>query len=87
MGHIKDWKEVGCAAGSMRVVHRSDGSGTTAAFTESLQSFSKEWSIGAGKSVNWKVGIGGKGKGVAGAVTPAGGKVGAAKRVKGEDVK
>ena len=61
MGSINDWKELGCAAGKITVAHRSDGSGTTAAFTESLQAFSKEWTLGANKSVNWKVGIGGKG--------------------------
>ena len=41
MGSINNWKQLGCGDGSIRVVHRSDGSGTTAAFTESLQSFSK----------------------------------------------
>jgi len=38
-GRIKDWKQVGCAAGKMNVVHRSDGSGTTFAFTNSLDAF------------------------------------------------
>jgi len=36
-GRIKDWKALGCAAGPIKVVHRSDGSGTTFAFTNSLQ--------------------------------------------------
>jgi phosphate transport system substrate-binding protein len=36
LGTIKDWKQLGCAAGPVRVVHRSDGSGTTFAFTNSL---------------------------------------------------
>ena len=49
MGSINNWKQLGCGDGSIRVVHRSDGSGTTAAFTESLQSFSKEWTLGSGK--------------------------------------
>ena len=45
------------------VIHRSDGSGTTAIFTSYLSEVSKEWEkiTGAGKSVNWPVGIGGKG--------------------------
>lgn len=45
------------------VVHRSDGSGTTAIFTKYLAAISDEWKnkVGAGKSVNWPVGIGGKG--------------------------
>ena len=77
MGSIKNWKQLGCADGSITVVHRSDGSGTTAAFTESLQSFSKEWTIGSGKSVNWKVGVGGKGNdGVAGTLTTTQGSIG-----------
>ena len=46
MGSIDNWKELGCPAGKISVAHRSDGSGTTAAFTESLQSFSKEWTLG-----------------------------------------
>ena len=77
MGSIKNWKQLGCADGNITVVHRSDGSGTTAAFTESLQTFSKEWTIGNGKSVNWKVGVGGKGNdGVAGTLTTTQGSIG-----------
>ncbi|MDT8420222.1 MAG: phosphate ABC transporter substrate-binding protein PstS [Desulfuromonadales bacterium] len=45
------------------VVHRSDGSGTTAIFTSYLAQVSADWkdAVGVGKSVNWPVGIGGKG--------------------------
>lgn len=45
------------------VVQRSDGSGTTAIFTSYLAEISKGWktAVGAGKSVKWPVGIGGKG--------------------------
>jgi phosphate transport system substrate-binding protein len=53
------------------VVHRSDGSGTTAIFTDYLSSVSPEWKskVGMGASVNWPVGLGGKGnEGVAGQV-------------------
>jgi len=48
---------------AITVIHRSDGSGTTAIFTSYLADVSKGWkeSTGAGKSVNWPVGIGGKG--------------------------
>jgi phosphate transport system substrate-binding protein len=73
-GRIKDWKQVGCAAGKMLVVHRSDGSGTTYAFTNSLDAFGG-WSAGVGKSVNWPTGVGAKGnEGVAGTIknTPGG---------------
>lgn len=54
------------------VAHRSDGSGTTYIFTEYLSSVSDEWAekVGKGKSVNWPVGLGGKGnEGVAGLIT------------------
>ncbi len=45
------------------VVYRADGSGTTAVFTEYLSRVSPTWKekIGAGTSVKWPVGIGGKG--------------------------
>jgi len=55
----------------IQVVHRADGSGTTNAFTTYLDTVSPDWhsKIGAGKSVNWPVGIGSPGNdGVAGAV-------------------
>jgi phosphate ABC transporter phosphate-binding protein len=54
------------------VVHRSDGSGTTYIFTNYLSDISEKWKTTVGKStsVNWPVGIGGKGnEGVAGAVS------------------
>jgi len=45
------------------VVHRSDGSGTTAIFTDYLCKVSATWkdTVGTGTSVSWPVGIGGKG--------------------------
>lgn len=45
------------------VVHRSDGSGTTFIFTDYLAKVSPEWSqhVGKGTSVNWPIGLGGKG--------------------------
>ena len=45
------------------VVRRSDGSGTTFIFTDYLSKVSPEWSdrVGRGTSVNWPVGLGGKG--------------------------
>ena len=75
-GRIKNWNQVGCAAGPMSVVHRSDGSGTTFAFTNSLDAFGG-WGPGVGKSVNWPVGVGGKGnEGVAGIVRQTPGAIG-----------
>ena len=53
------------------VVHRSDGSGTTYIFTDFLSKVSEEWKSKVGKntSVNWPVGLGGKGnEGVSGLV-------------------
>lgn len=61
------------------VVHRSDGSGTTFIWTDYLSKVSKEWKekVGAGTSVNWPVGIGGKGnEGVAGLVRQTPGSIG-----------
>ncbi len=45
------------------VVHRSDGSGTTYIFTDFLSQSNQIWAkvVGTGKSVDWPVGIGGKG--------------------------
>ena len=53
------------------VVHRSDGSGTSFIWTDYLAKVSKEWEtkVGRGTSVNWPVGLGGKGnEGVSGQV-------------------
>ncbi len=61
------------------VVHRSDGSGTTFLFTHYLAQVSPEWKekVGAGKAVDWPVGIGGKGnEGVAGVLRQQPGSIG-----------
>ena len=53
------------------VVHRSDGSGTTYIFTDYLSKVSVDWDrkVGKSTSVNWPVGLGGKGnEGVTGLV-------------------
>jgi phosphate transport system substrate-binding protein len=60
-------------------VHRSDGSGTTSIFTNYLSVTVPEWKarVGAGKSVAWPIGLGGKGNdGVAGLVKQNKGSVG-----------
>jgi phosphate transport system substrate-binding protein len=54
------------------VAHRSDGSGTTFVWTSYLSAVSPEWNdrVGAGKSVEWPVGLGAPGnEGVANTVT------------------
>ena len=77
MGMIKDWKEFGCKPGTLTWVHRSDGSGTTKAFTNSMQAFSKTWTLGTGKSVKWPAGVGAKGNsGVAGLIKNREGAIG-----------
>ncbi len=61
------------------VVHRSDGSGTTFIWTDFLSKVSDDWKnkVGAGTSVNWPVGLGGKGnEGVTGLVKQTPGSIG-----------
>ncbi|MHB0920142.1 MAG: phosphate ABC transporter substrate-binding protein PstS [Thiomonas sp. 13-66-29] len=61
------------------VVHRSDGSGTTFTFADYLSKVSPEWKekIGANTSLNWPVGVGGKGnEGVAAYVQRIPGSIG-----------
>ena len=87
IGEINNWSQVGCDDQAMTWVYRSDGSGTTAAFTNSMQAFSKKWKLGVGKSVAWPVGIGNKGNaGVAGNIRTTPGSIGYVNQsyVKGE---
>ena len=77
MGMVKNWKELGCKAGKLTWAHRSDGSGTTKAFTNSMQAFSPTWTLGTGKSVKWPAGVGAKGNsGVAGVIQNTPGAIG-----------
>jgi len=88
LGDIKTWDDgkikhlnpgVPLPKKDITVVHRSDGSGTTAIFTDYLSSACKNWKdkVGAGTSVNWPVGIGGKGnEGVANYVRRGAGSIG-----------
>jgi phosphate transport system substrate-binding protein len=80
LGKITKWNDPALAganpgvklpAADIVVVHRSDGSGTTYIWTDYLSKVSDEWKTKVGKStsVNWPVGIGGKGnEGVSGTV-------------------
>jgi len=64
---------------AITVAHRSDGSGTTNIFTDYLSKVSPEWKAGPGRgtSVNWPVGLGGKGnEGVTGVVQQTEGAIG-----------
>ena len=79
LGKITNWSAFGCADQRILTVHRSDGSGTTKGFTNSLSAFSPEWkkTVGTGKSVQWPVGVGGKGNsGVAGVIKNTQGAIG-----------
>ncbi len=88
LGNIKKWNdprltainpEVKLAGTDITVVHRSDGSGTTAIFSSYLSKVSTEWKekVGAGPSLNWPAGLGGKGNpGVAGLVKQTPGSFG-----------
>lgn len=64
---------------AITLVYRSDSSGTTAGFTDYLAQVSGAFrlEIGAGKTVNWKSGVGGKGNaGVAASIAKIGGAIG-----------
>ncbi len=77
IGEINNWSQVGCDDQKITWVYRSDGSGTKAAFTNSMSSFSNKWKLGVGKAVPWPVGIGAKGNaGVAGAIKNTPGSIG-----------
>jgi phosphate transport system substrate-binding protein len=88
LGRITKWNDPALAKDnpgvklpdvSVMVVHRSDGSGTTAIFTDYLAKVSPEWKskVGAGKSVKWPAGLGAKGnEGVTGLVKGTPGAVG-----------
>ena len=80
LGKITKWNDpeiananpgVNLPGNEIVVVHRSDGSGTTYIWVDYLSKVSKEWKdkVGVGTSVNWPVGLGGKGnEGVSGLV-------------------
>jgi phosphate transport system substrate-binding protein len=80
LGNIKKWNDPALVKDNpgvklpnedITVVHRSDGSGTSFVFSDYLSKVSPEWKtkVGVNASVNWPVGLGGKGnEGVAGLV-------------------
>jgi phosphate transport system substrate-binding protein len=72
LGQITKWNDariaqlnpsVALPGAEIVVVHRSDGSGTTAIWTNYLRKVSQEWKtrVGEGTSVAWPTGLGGKG--------------------------
>jgi phosphate transport system substrate-binding protein len=88
LGNIKNWNAASLKKLNpsvkfpdlpITVVYRSDGSGTTAIYTDYLTKVSKEWAdkVGSGKSVKWLTGIGAKGNpGVAGTIGQTKGAIG-----------
>ena len=88
LGKITKWNDaaitgqnggVNLPSADIVVVHRSDGSGTTYIWTDYLSKVSADWKgkVGKSTSVNWPVGIGGKGnEGVSGLVKQTPGAIG-----------
>lgn len=88
LGTVKNWRDPAISKANagmtlpdkpIVVVHRSDGSGTTNIFTTYLTQVNPVWAkkIGKGLSVNWPVGLGGKGsEGVTGFVKQSEGGIG-----------
>jgi phosphate transport system substrate-binding protein len=88
LGTIVKWNDPAIAKSNLGVrlpsadilvVHRSDGSGTTYVWTDYLSKVSEAWKakVGRNTSVNWPVGLGGKGnEGVAGLVKQTPGSIG-----------
>ena len=80
LGRISKWndpaiaganKGIALPANDIVVIHRSDGSGTTYIWTDYLSKVNSDWKdkVGKGTSVNWPVGLGGKGnEGVTGLI-------------------
>ncbi|OON40245.1 phosphate ABC transporter substrate-binding protein PstS [Izhakiella australiensis] len=88
LGTIKKWNDpaitklnpgVKLPDSNINVVRRADGSGTSFVFTSYLSKVSSDWAskIGKGNTVNWPVGVGGKGNdGVAAFVQRLPGSIG-----------
>jgi phosphate transport system substrate-binding protein len=88
LGKITKWNDPAIAADnpgiklpdqSIVIARRSDGSGTNAIFTDYLSKISPEFKtkVGTGTSVNWPVGLGGKGNdGVTGLIKSTPGSIG-----------
>ncbi|MEW5823379.1 MAG: phosphate ABC transporter substrate-binding protein PstS [Pseudomonadota bacterium] len=88
LGNVSKWNDAKIKAmnpgvnlpdAEITIVHRADGSGTTAIFTDYLKKVSTKWAdeVGAGTAVKWPVGLGGKGnEGVASYVGRVKGSIG-----------
>jgi phosphate transport system substrate-binding protein len=88
LGKITKWNDAALTAlnpgvslpdMAIQTVHRSDSSGTTNGYTSYLTAVSADWKAGpgAGKTVNWPVGLGGQGNdGVAAVINQTEGAIG-----------
>ncbi len=88
LGEIKNWQDPVLKADNpganlpnagIAIVHRADGSGTSAIFTSYLSDVSKQWAakVGKGTQVSWPAGNGGKGsEGVTGQIRQTPGAIG-----------
>lgn len=88
LGDITNWNDPAITSLNPRlnipdkaivVVHRADGSGTTWIFSNYMSSVSRDWEekVGIGKSLEWPVGIGGRGnEGIANYVASLDGAIG-----------
>jgi phosphate transport system substrate-binding protein len=88
LGRITKWNDPAIAGANsgvklpstdIVVVHRSEGSGTTYIWTDYLSKVSPSWNTkpGKGASINWPVGLGGKGnEGVSGLIKQTPGAIG-----------
>jgi phosphate transport system substrate-binding protein len=88
LGKITKWNDpaiakvnpgVSLPGSDITIVHRSDGSGTSYIWVDYLAKVSPEWKqkVGVATSVNWPVGVGGKGnEGVSGLVRQTPGSIG-----------
>jgi len=88
LGKVTNWNDAEIKADNpgitlpdspITVVHRSDGSGTSFCFTDYLSKVNPQWlkNVGRATSVQWPVGLGGKGnEGVSGLVKQTPGSVG-----------
>jgi phosphate transport system substrate-binding protein len=80
LGKITNWNQIGSPKSKpIKVIYRSDGSGTTGVFTKHLSAINSEWKskVGEGTTVQWPTGIGAKGnEGVTATIMQTDGAIG-----------
>lgn len=80
LGKVTNWNQIGSPKSKpIKVIYRSDGSGTTGVFTKHLSAINSEWKskVGEGTTVQWPTGIGAKGnEGVTATIMQTDGAIG-----------